>query len=571
MRRYLAVSWPWALAVVAACAAYAAFAAFARAADPPYAGTWKVTLLDRNQEITLWLVKLEAKDGKPQATAYAALNPQFKDPKIEDLRADDKGVRMTLKGGPLDVAFAAYFPKGEAAPAQALGSAVVRGNRLLARLERTDLKELDQKSGVVAAPGFDALADAMKIQDVKERAAALKGVVEKSADKPVGHLAAGLLVQALVKSEAAADDVRKAADKALEIAAAYGPEVQLQTATQVGRDLLANDKMAALALDVARKAEKALDPSAPDTEALPVLKLVASALRKNNKADEAKDLDARVAKIETKLDEEFEKTAIPFKPDLFAGRKTKSDRVAVLELFTGAQCPPCVAADVAFDALMKTFKPAEVVFLQYHLHIPGPDPLTNADSEKRSEYYGIQGTPSVFVNGKEGPQVGGFKQHAKARYDDLFDALVKQLETEPKAKLKLTAARKGDTFDVQAEVADLKKSGDEVRLRFVVVEDVVRYLGRNGQRLHHHVVRATPGGADGFALKDSSGKQAVSVSVADLNKALTQYMTEYGKERGYIDEERPLDLKRLKVVAFVQDNSTKEILAAAQTDLPEKN
>ena len=52
-----------------------------------------------------------------------------------------------------------------------------------------------------------------------------------------------------------------------------------------------------------------------------------------------------------------------------------------MELFTGAQCPPCVAADVAFDVLEKTYKPADLVLIQYHLHIPGPDPLTNAASE----------------------------------------------------------------------------------------------------------------------------------------------------------------------------------------------
>ena len=60
--------------------------------------------------------------------------------------------------------------------------------------------------------------------------------------------------------------------------------------------------------------------------------------------------------------------------------------MALVELFTGAQCPPCVAADIAFDAeAVKSYKAADVVLLQYHLHIPGPDPLTNADSEKRQQ------------------------------------------------------------------------------------------------------------------------------------------------------------------------------------------
>ncbi len=80
-----------------------------------------------------------------------------------------------------------------------------------------------------------------------------------------------------------------------------------------------------------------------------------------------------------------------------------------MELFTGAQCPPCVAADVAFDALLQTYKPTEFIGLQYHLHIPGPDPLTNNDSEERQKYYGsaIRGTPSTFFNGKARPAAAG--------------------------------------------------------------------------------------------------------------------------------------------------------------------
>ena len=48
-------------------------------------------------------------------------------------------------------------------------------------------------------------------------------------------------------------------------------------------------------------------------------------------------------------------------PPVYAGRKGKSDRVVLVELFTGAQCPPCVTADLAFDALDKTYKPDDVV------------------------------------------------------------------------------------------------------------------------------------------------------------------------------------------------------------------
>src|SRR5262249_26417815 len=161
------------------------------------------------------------------------------------------------------------------------------------------------------------------------------------------------------------------------------------------------------AADYAAQAEKQLPKDAPVAQQAAVLRVLATALDKAGKADQAKEVKGRLAMLDKALDEEFEKTAIPFKPDTYAGRKGKSTRVVLVELFTGAQCPPCVAADVAFDALLKTYKPTDVVFLQYHLHIPGPDPLTNKDTEKRETFYGIQGTPTYFIDGKEGPPAGG--------------------------------------------------------------------------------------------------------------------------------------------------------------------
>ena len=77
------------------------------------------------------------------------------------------------------------------------------------------------------------------------------------------------------------------------------------------------------------------------------------------------------------------------KPVKYAGREGQGDRVVVVELFTGSECPPCLAADLAFDALEQTYTPKDVVLLEYHLHIPRPDPLTNTDSVERQEYYDV--------------------------------------------------------------------------------------------------------------------------------------------------------------------------------------
>src|SRR5262249_22902479 len=144
-----------------------------------------------------------------------------------------------------------------------------------------------------------------------------------------------------------------------------------------------------------------------------VLKSLAGALEKAGKADEAKEVEGRLAKLdkevkaeqiklEAQADEEYLKKMPPFKVEPFPGRKGKSTRTLLVELFTGTQCRPCVGADIAFDGLGKAYKTSDVVLLQYHVHVPGPDPLTNLDTEARQEYYNEDSTPSLYINGKLG-------------------------------------------------------------------------------------------------------------------------------------------------------------------------
>jgi hypothetical protein len=121
---------------------------------------------------------------------------------------------------------------------------------------------------------------------------------------------------------------------------------------------------------------------------------------------------------------------LPFKPAKFAGRKAKSERTVIMELFTGAQCPPCVAADVAFDGLDQTYKPTDVILLQYHMHIPGPDPMTNPDTVARFGYYReLRDTPSTLFNGKPKAGGGGALGMAEKKYKayrDIIDPLLEE-------------------------------------------------------------------------------------------------------------------------------------------------
>jgi hypothetical protein len=660
----------------------------ARAAEVPYAGTWKVTLFANVRELNFWLVKFEGEDDKVRGSVVATL-PQFKGLKLEGLKADASSVRFTLQSGAQSFRLVAYVPKGKGKPKALLGALATSGRYLPVRLEPTEDTKLDPKTAARPVEGLAEAKEAFESEDAKERDKKLKALLVKYAGKPVSYPLAEAMVQLKTKDKAPADEVRPFVEQFVKYAEAFGREVSLDAHFQMARTLARSDKTAALGLEHARKAgalvrerdpatqsvavfkalssalkkagkadeaktvdgrvakltERAnqerleearaavkalsedddprqrlfrlrqlasalkkvgkadeakevegqaaklrvqtnkeslkeaqekfedLDEKTPPQVRETVLKALATALRKNGMADKAKQIDAQVAKLKSQLDKEFVKDAVPFEPKAFAGRKGKSDRVVVVELFTGAQCPPCVAADIAFDALLKTFKPGEAVLLQYHLHIPRPDPLTNPDTEARGqEYYedDLEGCPTYFVDGKVTDSMGGAKFHGKDRYEKLSKLVADRLEAPAQGKVKVAVERKGDKIDLKADVSDLAAVGENVRLRFVLMEEVVAYAGGNKQRLHHHVVRAMPGGPVGFALKGKTATQTASVDLAALRKTLTDYLVKYDEEQGeFPNDDRPMAFQKLKVVALIQDDDTRQILQAVQVDVPE--
>jgi hypothetical protein len=548
-----------ALAGVVACGR-----SFARAADPPYAGSWKVVFAPPGQSISLLLLKIEDKNGKPEATILSAGVPRFKDAKVQKLKTDGTSLRLTVQAGGDSFEFLVYFPKEQAKPEKLLGSVSLGGQPEFARLERSDLKELDSdpRKIMVASPAVGDLRKAMQTEDAKEKEKALKEIVAKNSGDSIVFLAAFHLLGFLLKNDAKEEDVRAQADQLIDAAGVYGPEMKFRATQVVTQTLLGEKKHPALALAYAQQLEKELAKDTPLAGQAAALKLLRAALRNSGKTDEAKEIAPRLHKVDIALDEEFAKKAVPFEPEAPA-RKGKNDRVVLVELFTGAQCPPCVSADVAFDALLKSTKPADIVLLQYHVHIPGPDPLTNKDSEARSSFYQIPGTPTLLIDGKDVPAMGGSRQDGKDRYQTILKSLAEPLDAPTQAKLDLSATRTDAKINIRATIADLKKPGDRVFLRFVLVEDLVRWPGSNGQRLHHHVVRGFPGGVKGMALKEATAKQDVMVDLAEMKKGLNDYLA---KEK-FDEDSRPLDLKNLKVVAFIQNDDSKEVLQTAQVDL----
>ncbi|HKB02347.1 MAG TPA: hypothetical protein VKD90_09010 [Gemmataceae bacterium] len=520
----------------------------ARAADPP-AGIWRATfpVQTRGGQQNLSLLMMFSESEGKWVADFLDSNLGLKAEPTIDLTVNKDLVKFALKFGPNTWTF-----DGKVSGNRIKGSLDLGGDILLVDLLPSALKTFK-----------DQFAVNREVLDTADTPAdffnALFPVIGKAAEKKLKP-----------------EDVRAYADKAAKQAEPYGPRWQRTVAFRLADLLAEQEPFAAIAVEQARQGERLLGRTDDIATQLQTLDTLARVLRKAKRDVDAKEVEGRVAKLEPRDYAEYVKTNPPFKPEEFKGRKGKGDRAVLVELFTGAECDPCVAVDLAFDALGRSYKPAEVVLLQYHAHIPGPDPLVSKDGAARMDFYNKKdddkATPQIFISGKADTSGGGPARGARLKYQTYRETIEDLLEKPAPVKLALTAALKGDEVTAKATVSDLEKPGEKVSLRFALAEERVRYAGGNGVRYHHSVVRAMPGGPKGFPLTKASAEQTVTAKLDDVrganNKALDDVVGEMKKQGAdFTFSVRPMAMKNLKLVAFVQNDETNEVLQAVQVDL----
>lgn len=527
----------------------------ARAAQPPaaapagLAGNWKLAIPVGRGEEGLLLVRIAEKDGKWGVEYLGASVELTVNLAVTSARVEGDTVRFALGSQ---------------------GRDLITFDGVLSK----DKKRLNGSLGVGPNPLRTAALLPTKLAKLDDEFAVAREALGQVGDDGELFAAAFTVLGSAGAKKLPADEARGIVERVNKAAATFGPRWERDVAQKLVETLTAQEGLGELAVAQAKRAERLLTDDDPAATRMAVLEGLVAALTKAGKADDAKPYAAQLAKLELRDFAEYSKAHPPFKAEAFAGRKGKSARAAVVEVFTGAECPPCVAVDLAFDGLLKTYKPTEVIGLQYHLHIPRPDPLTSPDANERANYYGdaIEGTPTLFVNGKVGSQSGGGAPASEKFYKQFRSALDDALEKPAAVKLELAVSKgaKGG-FTAKATVSELAAPGEKVVLRFVLAEDRVRYAGGNGLRYHHMVVRALPGGAKGTPLTKASAEHSITVDPEALRGTLTKYLDDYAKtDAPFPRADRPLALRNLKLVALVQNDATKEILNAVQVDLEAK-
>ena len=251
-----------------------------------------------------------------------------------------------------------------------------------------------------------------------------------------------------------------------------------------------------------------------------------------------------------------EQRGLPFHPKEFKPSQEWQGKSVLAELFTGSECRSCVAADVGVDGLIEAYSEDYLVILAYHLPIPRPDPIMNAASRARAIYYGINSTPTVYIDGEKKLARGGYRSRAKAKFDEYSTEINARMDEIPRLKLKVSAKRNGDdvlvspSFDREIANADYN---------LVLVEEEVKYAGGNGLLFHKKVVRDFK-----TVIPEEVKNRSFVFNILEAENAGANRLAEYEREINFsfMEKHFKIDRNRLQVVFFVQDRSSHKIYNA---------
>ena len=252
---------------------------------------------------------------------------------------------------------------------------------------------------------------------------------------------------------------------------------------------------------------------------------------------------------------------LPFHPQPVKPGPAWKGKAVLAELFTGSECPPCVAADFAFDGLLEAFPSTTLVVLEYHLPIPRPDPMMNPATKVRQDYYGVNSTPTMLLDGQDKQTGGGGRGAAAGKFQQLATKVKSLMDAAPGVTLGLKATRKGDAVAAAVEVGTLPEGVD---LHLALVQAQQEHKGGNKLSVHKMVVRdfaTLAPGAKSHAFDLAASEKATDAYLTDFEKTSTRF-------KGFTFPVRRSAIGRdgLKLVLFAQERATRKVLQAVLAD-----
>lgn len=232
-------------------------------------------------------------------------------------------------------------------------------------------------------------------------------------------------------------------------------------------------------------------------------------------------------------------------------------RLVLVEEFTQASCGPCAATNPAFDALLgSAANLSKSVRLKYQTSWPGYDPMNEqnpAEVQTRVDYYGVDGVPYGVVDGVSIADDCGAYLGAPSCLTQTELNTQAAITSPIEINLTHTFSANYQTVTITAVVTNVSAAsfgGSSTRFHVALIEKQIDFAsapGSNGEETFYNVMRKMLPGANGTTMAAALAPgESVTYTYNDV--PVPSYLYNLGQ---------------LAVVAFAQNNSSKEVYQSA--------
>lgn len=230
----------------------------------------------------------------------------------------------------------------------------------------------------------------------------------------------------------------------------------------------------------------------------------------------------------------------------------QSQRLPLLEEFTQASCGPCAAANPALNTLLSANaapNTVKTVSIKYQTSWPGVDPMNAQNASEvatRVTYYGVSGVPDIEY---DGTVISG------GAPGDLSQTIINNeyAVTSPfTVNLSHSFSADYDSIFITMDITCTQAVSGPLKAHVALVEREIHFAtapGSNGEKDFYSVMRKMYPNASGTTLATTwTVGQTQTLTFAEAIPSYIYNMNEIG------------------VVAFIQDNTTKNVKQAAISD-----
>lgn len=232
----------------------------------------------------------------------------------------------------------------------------------------------------------------------------------------------------------------------------------------------------------------------------------------------------------------------------------QNGRVVLVESFVETGCSACAQYDSAFQAVTRAHAD-KVAVISFHCYYKLDPFYTYCKAcDKRYADYKLEGYPSAMVNGKM-PVPNSTTAHLSFVNAGRINTLYNQpplfrfdVQSTPTGQDGVHSA----AIEVTATALE-ENSSEDLRLYVVITENNINYEQRygskavNGLNEFNHIVRAMLPDPEGTAIGAQTKGKVSKVKVTFTN------------------DDSEINYKEVRIVTFIQDNVTKEVLGASVT------